>query len=734
MDKSSLSNQPVKPNAVLYWRDKSLQILRAYGAILFIKSTAWGSVIALATFFSPNVGIAGLLGAIMAMLITDRLRFVSDKDGIYIVNCLLGGLAIGAFYKLTAPALLLLIIMCFFTIFISAILNHLLWKHFRLGTLSIPFVMATFLIFFASRNFDLLVYNLPPSSNAPSWLYFEINQFFETLGALFFLPNSYLGMVVFTAILFYSRYLAFLAVAGYIFGAILLYSLMDSVSQNMLAWSGFNFALAAMAVGGIFTVPSRGGFVLAMVSSLLAAVITASMSTLLFNFNLPVLATPFLLSTLTIIAALKLRTAYLPPYVADPPASPEQNYERARLTRYRNGEFNSVPIMVPFLGQWMVYQGFDGPHTHKGAWRYAFDFYITENRQSFQDGGYQLDDYFCFGLPVISPVYGMVIRCFDALADNKPGEMDTTNNWGNFILIQLDSGLCVMLAHLKQSSIKVKEKQRIAPGDIIAACGNSGRSPQPHLHIQIQESAELNAATRPFHFASVIETNNDRRAYALVSVPKAGEIIEMASSSPALQKMLHLPVGRQLQYQWQGDDKSERVTRTLTVKVNLEGEYRLHSDVGASVAFSEANGVLAFYDRMGTKDEFLDAWLLCMGLTPLSEQVNQWQDSPSHHLYPANLLQALQAVLQYPLGCGLKSFYQRHWDEDGKAWIQESNHALPITGSPTVAATALINPNLGCFEFRIEIGQRIARAKLDTIGLVADEGIPGWAEAVSHDQ
>ena len=44
------------------------------------------------------------------------------------------------------------------------------------------------------------------------------------------------------------------------------------------------------------------------------------------------------------------------------------------------------------------------------------------------------------GLPVLSPAHGQVVRVCDHLADNPPGEVDTKNNWGNFVLVRLDSG------------------------------------------------------------------------------------------------------------------------------------------------------------------------------------------------------------------------------------------------------------------------------------------------------
>ena len=41
-------------------------------------------------------------------------------------------------------------------------------------------------------------------------------------------------------------------------------------------------------------------------------------------------------------------------------------------------ELSWLTLLPPFLGQWQVYQGFDGPHTHKDQWRFALDFHRLE--------------------------------------------------------------------------------------------------------------------------------------------------------------------------------------------------------------------------------------------------------------------------------------------------------------------------------------------------------------------
>jgi hypothetical protein len=89
---------------------------------------------------------------------------------------------------------------------------------------------------------------------------------------------------------------------------------------------------------------------------------------LLFVYGLPLIALPYIVVTLIFLLALRTRLSVAPPWLVAQPGMPEQNYERARLARVRNGDVNSVPLLLPVFGRWQVYQGFDGEHTHRAPW------------------------------------------------------------------------------------------------------------------------------------------------------------------------------------------------------------------------------------------------------------------------------------------------------------------------------------------------------------------------------
>jgi len=101
-------------------------------------------------------------------------------------------------------------------------------------------------------------------------------------------------------------------------------------------------------------------------------------------------------------------------------------------------------------------------------------------------------------------VNGYVIDLRADLEDNPIGKVDKINNWGNYIILKTDDGLFVEISHLMQYSISVKIGDYVKVNTIIAKCGNSGYSPLPHLHIQVQKFATLGSQTLPFVFSEFI--------------------------------------------------------------------------------------------------------------------------------------------------------------------------------------------------------------------------------------
>jgi len=132
-------------------------------------------------------------------------------------------------------------------------------------------------------------------------------------------------------------------------------------------------------------------------------------------------------------------------------------------------------------------------------------------------------DYEIFGREVIAPCEGVVIDVIDRLPDMTPPQYDTAGRLaGNHVVLGCD-GYHVLLAHLRQGSIRVRPGEQVAEAQLLAQAGNSGGSDEAHLHIHVQRPGSVN---EPFSGAPVPATFQGRflvRGHA-VSVARDGTL------------------------------------------------------------------------------------------------------------------------------------------------------------------------------------------------------------------
>lgn len=116
--------------------------------------------------------------------------------------------------------------------------------------------------------------------------------------------------------------------------------------------------------------------------------------------------------------------------------------------------------------------------------RWAYDLTVEP---SF-NGSERFEDYGCWGVPVLAPAAGRVVKAHDGEPDEKPGTI--SDNWraptGNHVVIELPTTTYLEVAHLQRGSVSVKEGERVEEGQPIGRCGNSGNTSEPHIHIHHQ--------------------------------------------------------------------------------------------------------------------------------------------------------------------------------------------------------------------------------------------------------
>ena len=155
-----------------------------------------------------------------------------------------------------------------------------------------------------------------------------------------------------------------------------------------------------------------------------------------------------------------------------------------------------VQLAPPFEGEWLVLQGGQSPlqNHHLSAYNqwFALDLVKLEKGRIFSDetGNAAV---WSWEQPLMSPADGTVVVAHDAMEDSEGVSVvtDRADAAGNVIVIELDVGLLVVLAHLRQGTLRVSRGDRVRRGDPLALVGNSGNTTMPHLHLQVQTHLDL---------------------------------------------------------------------------------------------------------------------------------------------------------------------------------------------------------------------------------------------------
>ena len=494
---------------VRLWFEKIKPVLNSYSEVFFLQGSWTGLGLLLISCLNPHLGLSGLIAISAAYGFARFMGYQAGflQSGYYTYNALLVGLAIGALFELSWLSVPFIAITAVLTFVLTLGMANAFYQLFQLKILSIPFVIVSCLVYLAASRYSNLYVNdlytnpliLQVSNDGlPIWL----AGFLKSLGAILFMPNWLTGGLIGLMILASSRVLFVLAFCGFMVGTFIQGLFTGSYLNAVNDIAAFNYILIAMALGGVFNIPSPRSYALALVGVAMATVLISSTDVFWSQYGIPAFTLPFTLITLGMTYILGLLQYPLRPVIFK--ASPEETAEYFHTARLRYA--SSRLLHLPFNGEWTVYQGFDGKWTHKGLWRHAYDFYQTDAQgQSFQGEGKQLQDYYCYQQQVCSPVKGCVVYVANQFPDNPVGVVDTINNWGNMVIIQDLLGYYVALCHLSPQQVFVKPGDWVEPYQVVGLCGNSGYSPQPHLHLQYQYSSYMSSATIPFCFTGLID-------------------------------------------------------------------------------------------------------------------------------------------------------------------------------------------------------------------------------------
>jgi urea transporter/murein DD-endopeptidase MepM/ murein hydrolase activator NlpD len=600
--------------------------LNSYSIIFFFNNKLLASVIMLVSFLNFFAGLSGLIAVLVAVLIAHTMDFdkIQLKNGVYSFNALLTGIGMGTFFDPGLVFFSLLLLASLLTLILSVTLSGWLYKY-GLPFLSIPFVITFWFILLPSSQFE----NLGLTQRNIYWMnevyaiggnqmlnFFQtmdtlpvhkmVDIYLRSMSSIFFQDNLIAGLLIALALLVCSRIAFSLSVIGFI-SAYLFAKFSGSAAASITYYNiGANYMMVAIAVGGFFTIPSKYSYLWTVLLVPLTSLVLLFMSKLFGIFQLPVFSLPFSFVVILLVYFLMMRIN--PSKLVLTPIqyySPEINLYTYNNNKSRLSNFLYFPLHLPFWGEWTVTQGHDGKHTHKGDWGNAFDFMVFDDKSNtYKSNGLLCENYHSYNKPILAPADGIVEDIIDNVDDNEIGKVNTTENWGNTIIIRHLSGLYTQMSHLKKGSFKVTKGNYVKRGDLLAYCGNSGRSPEPHLHFQVQVTPLLGSKTINYPFAYYAEKEKTVQQLRQFSKPSEGALVSGVKINPLLKVAFDIMPNTTLKYSYLNDREIEKTEQWEAFTDAWNNKYIYCKDTAAS-AYYVNDGVMFYFTAFYGKKESL---------------------------------------------------------------------------------------------------------------------------------
>jgi len=660
-------------------------VLNSYSQVFFARNRAFAIFLLIVTFFDPVMGFCGIFSILLSNAFAWALGFSKEaiESGDYGFNSLLVGLGLGFYFAPNFELLVLLCVGSLISFLFTVMLSGILYKY-NLPFLSIPFLLALWAMMLSSRNFTNLeisergIYTLnelyATGSGPLVRIYQHMNQgalpemvriYFNSLGAILFQFNILSGIIIAIGLLIYSR-IAFLFSFISFTTAYYFYQVLGAdISTLSYNYIGFNFILSGIALGGYFLIPSRTSIFWTILLMPMLMILTSSLGSLFAIIQLNIYSLPFNIVVITFLYVLKLRQKPLgPEEVLIQHHAPENNLYHNLSGKSRFKNFRPIAISPPVFGNWYINQAHDGEHTHRGDWKDAWDFVLMdEDGNQYKSDGNEAEDYYCYGKPVIAPADGEVEAVVNDIDDNLIGDSNLLQNWGNSIVIKHGFQLYSQISHLKKGSIKIAKGDLVKKGEVLALCGNSGRSPIPHVHFQIQSTPFIGSKTLNYPLSHYLSNRNGHLQYEFFNFPKKDDLVKKIEPSQLLYQAFHFLPGQVLKFNVIHGQKTWQ--ESWEVKADYYNNSYLECLRTHSIAYFNNDGTLFYFTQFkGDKKSLLYYFYLAAYRVLLSIEANlSLVDEIPLHLYTNSPMRYIHdfAAPVYPF---LKSIYTLRYGKE----------------------------------------------------------------------
>ncbi|NEO09087.1 MULTISPECIES: urea transporter [unclassified Moorena] len=387
--------------------------LRGIGQVGFANNPITGLLITLAVFIqSPWVALMLVVGVVVAtwtayLMGLDR---PSIRNGIFGLNGALVGLALGTFGTWgNGTGNLLWVLAVIICAALSTVLMQYigLWMAVYLGlpSMGVPFHIVTYSFLVIALYVPQPFFELgapPPFPNPAESLdgVSVLSGLITGIGQIFFSGSLVSALLIIIALALCSPMGALVAVLGSVIG--LVTGIVLGVNLNVLyagLW-GYNSALTAIAIGGIFYTPNRRSLLFASGGAFGAALIGWLLTLVMTPLKLPILAMSFHLGTYACFVILQRSLSSLVPVAPYSIASPEEHRFRYLTAKEVISAFRRQ-LQGAMVGQHHKVLFDKAPQELKGDLRYIFDaidrdqsgsLSLTELSYHFQQAGHSISD------------------------------------------------------------------------------------------------------------------------------------------------------------------------------------------------------------------------------------------------------------------------------------------------------------------------------------------------------
>jgi hypothetical protein len=142
-------------------------------------------------------------------------------------------------------------------------------------------------------------------------------------------------------------------------------------------------------------------------------------------------------------------------------------------------------------------------------------------------------------------------------------------------------------------------------GDLIANCGNSGRSPEPHIHFQLQATPFVGSKTLKYPISYFVEKKVDGYHFRSFEIPNERSTILGIQITPLLKNAFSFTPGEELKFEVTGANEKKEIVRWEIFTDAYNGTY-IYCHNSQSTAYFVNNGTLHYFTEFtGDKKSLL---------------------------------------------------------------------------------------------------------------------------------